>query len=279
MNPPTARPLSSFDAAFLDDEDLDDLASFTGLSREQCRRRLRSYSLTEHAEAWRRADPKTPDEILDFYRQTDLYLWELMQWHASTDRLPYWQALATLAEQFPPGAGYRRVYDFGCGVGTDGLFLASQGYDVTLVDVDGPAFRFAKHRFERRALEATFVESRSLLPEPEREYDAVVCFDVFEHLPDPLEAALRLVRALRPGGLLLQQAGFDTEANHPCHLSEGGRAFAGLRWGIHLAGLGLRSDAPLIYRKVTGWQRAVQRTRYQLWWRTGIWTAHVPRLK
>lgn len=270
LSPPAP---TSFEPVFLSEDDVEDLSSFTGMSREECRERLRSYTLAEHAEAWERADPKTPEELLDFYRSTDLYVWELMQWHASAERLPYWEALSTFAARFSSSNGYRRVYDFGCGVGTDGLFLALRGYEVTLVDVGGPAFRFAQHRFERRGLSARFVESRSSLPEPTEIYDAAVCFDVFEHLPDPLVAARRLISALRPDGILLQEAAY--ERTRPCHLTEGIRRFGGLRWYIHLAGLGLRTEGPLLYRKVTGFERLARRAAFELWRRTGLWVIHV----
>jgi SAM-dependent methyltransferase len=199
-----------------------------------------------------------------------------MQWHASPDRAPVWHALSTAAEQFKPVNGYRRVYDFGCGIGTDGLFLAERGYDVTLVDVDGPAFHFAQHRFERRALRARFVDSTSPLPEPDGMYDLAICFDVFEHLPDPLEAARRIAGALRPGGLFIQQASFGYEDIHPCHLSAGSQRFGGGRWSMHLAGLGLRYVAPLISQKVGGWEQRLQRFRHFLWKRTGLWLTYLP---
>ncbi|MDR7542945.1 MAG: class I SAM-dependent methyltransferase [Armatimonadota bacterium] len=233
---------------------------------------MRAFSSEELAEAWRRADPKTPEEIVTFYGSTDLYIWELMQWHASPARLPYWQALSRLVHHWPAQAGWRRVLDFGCGVGTDALYLATQGYDVTLVDVPGPTFEFAKHRFRRRGLSARFIESRSPLFLPDRVYDVVVCFDVFEHLPDPLTVARKLVDSLRIGGLMLQQGNFGDEGHHPCHLRSGIKQFGGLRWQIHLAGLGLRgADGAMVYRKASGVERLTQRARFIVWRGTRLW--------
>lgn len=49
------------DPVFVTNEDLDDLATFMGTTtREACLDRLHSYSVTELAEAWRRAEPETP---------------------------------------------------------------------------------------------------------------------------------------------------------------------------------------------------------------------------
>ena len=74
ISPPDREALAQFDPVFVTDDDLDDLASFTGMTREACLSRLRSYSMAEHSAAWLRADPRTPDEIPEFYTSTDLYI-------------------------------------------------------------------------------------------------------------------------------------------------------------------------------------------------------------
>jgi len=279
IDPPDFASSPSFEAKFVTEDDLEDLATFAGMTREACLERLRSHATAELTKAWHQANPKTTQEILLFYRSTDLYVWELMQWHASPARRPYWEALETFATRFAPNAGYRSVYDFGCGIGTDALFLAARGYEVTLVDVGGPAFRFARHRFERRGIKARFLESDSPFPSPDRKYDAIVCFDVFEHLEDPLRAVRLLVRALRPRGILVQVGNFEDAGLHPCHLSNGVRRFGGLRWHFHLAGLGLRHETWLLYRKLPVWRGAAQRLRFWLWWATGVWLVRVGRLR
>ncbi len=265
------------DPVVVTEEDLEDLSTFSGMSRRACLERLREYSSAELAKAWRTANPKTPEAILAFYRSTDLYIWALMQWHASRARDPYREAVSYLVRRYPAAAGWSRVYDFGSGVGTDALFLSAHGYDVTLVDVDSPTLRFARHRFARRNLRAQFVESRSALPEPNGIYDVAVCFDVFEHLPDPLEGARRLIAALRRGGVFLQQGSFVDDGEQPCHLADGIQRFAGLKWHIHLAGAGLRNVTGLVYRRAGTIERVVQRARYGLWRATGLWLVQVPR--
>ncbi|HEV8643930.1 MAG TPA: class I SAM-dependent methyltransferase [Methylomirabilota bacterium] len=276
VSPPVVEAEDRFDPIYVTPDDLDDLATFTGLSREACLTRLREYSSAEMVEAWRRADPRTAGDILRFYQSTDLYVWELMQWHASPSRSPYWETLGLLAERFPATVGFRRVYDFGCGVGTDALFLAERGYEVALVDVEGPAFRFARHRFARRGRTARFLPSASMLPEPDGVYDVAICFDVFEHLPEPLEAARRLITALRPGGLLVEKGSFSGSQTHPYHLEGHEARYGGLRWHCWLSGLGLRYvGGSAIHRRVDGAGALVQRARYGLWRATGLWVLRV----
>jgi hypothetical protein len=61
VSPPQMGPLERFEPRFLTDGDLDDVASFTGLDRNACLERVQSYSMQEMAEAWRQADPPTPN--------------------------------------------------------------------------------------------------------------------------------------------------------------------------------------------------------------------------
>jgi len=268
--PPALDQPPRFDPVYVTDEDLDDLATFTGLSRDECLQRLKTYSPAELAEAWTAANPSTPEEIVRFYEQTDLYVWELMQWHASQARAPYWAALSSAVERFPPSA-WPRVYEFGCGIGTDSLFLAQHGYDVVLVDVESPTLAFARHRFARRNVRGRFEVSTGILPQPVGTFDVAVCMDVFEHLPQPVAAARRIVEALRPGGVLIQQGVFADEGTTPCHLHEHHDEFGGFRWYAHLSSLGMKGLGGFLFQKEAGTRAILQKARHRLWRATGFW--------
>jgi SAM-dependent methyltransferase len=46
------------------------------------------------------------------------------------------------------------------------------------------------------------------IPEPDASFDAVMCIEVFEHLPDPIQGLRELTRLLKPGGQLILTAPF-----------------------------------------------------------------------
>ena len=52
------------------------------------------------------------------------------------------------------------------------------------------------------------VSDITAIPEADASFDAILCSEVFEHLPDPLAAVREFARLLRPGGQLLLTAPF-----------------------------------------------------------------------
>ena len=97
-----------------------------------------------------------------------------------------------------------KVLDFGCGVGSHGIYCAQHGARVHLLDVDGPLYQYAQWRAAQRGLHMRFLPVDAKL-KPEN-YDVVLCLDVLEHMAHPVEALERITATLKPGGLLFLEA-------------------------------------------------------------------------
>lgn len=64
------------------------------------------------------------------------------------------------------------------------------------------------------------------IPEPDASFDAVLCTEVFEHLPDTVRALEELVRLLKPGGMLITTAPFWSMTHQaPFHFATGFNRF------------------------------------------------------
>jgi len=159
-------------------------------------------------------DPARRESIERFYEsQTTIY--ELMEWHSlrdDDDPLAYVLALDI--------AGERRVascLDFGSGVGSGALLFGASGVAVTLADISSTLLDFCRWRLARRQIASGFVDlKQSELPD--EAFDMVLAMDVFEHLADPVEAAERLWRALKPGGVLFARIHAEVDPDRPHHI-------------------------------------------------------------
>lgn len=74
------------------------------------------------------------------------------------------------------------------------------------------------------------------IPEPDGSFDAILCTEVFEHIPDPLAAVREFARLLRPGGELIVTAPFCSLTHFaPYHFATG---FSRYWYEHHLPGYG-----------------------------------------
>jgi len=100
----------------------------------------------------------------------------------------------------------RRVYDLGCGIGRNFLFLVETGFDVSGSDYSLDAVNEVNRRLEhmkypRRVKHESMVE----ISEPDESYDAVIAYNVVYHssVADMKKALNHIYRILKHGGSLL----------------------------------------------------------------------------
>jgi 2-polyprenyl-3-methyl-5-hydroxy-6-metoxy-1,4-benzoquinol methylase len=99
-----------------------------------------------------------------------------------------------------------RVLEVGCGVGTESVFMAIRGMNVSAVDLSENAIALSKQLAAFYGVNADFQQGDATkLTFPEQTFDAVCDQGVFHHLKDEERDvyAKELARVLKPGGLLV----------------------------------------------------------------------------
>ena len=138
-----------------------------------------------HVAALDREAEAAPDEAA-FYRTSNMYLYDLTAFAMTGTKRPY---LNDLRRFMAPGA---RVLDYGCGIGTDGLRLLADGYDVSFADFANPSTEYLRWRLAQRGAEAPVYDIEC--DEIPGGFDAAFALDVIEHVDNPFEFLERLER-------------------------------------------------------------------------------------
>lgn len=89
------------------------------------------------------------------------------------------------------------VVDAGCGVGYGSWIMADAGCVVRRFDVDAESVEYAREHWAHENILETYQADASAAKFPDGGYDAVVCFEMLEHLEDPLQA-LRNFKRMAP---------------------------------------------------------------------------------
>jgi len=234
---------------------VDELEAYSGLPRAEVER-LFHNGTEEFAREWREQYQQRSDARTAFYDESFTQIFFVM--HNSGLRAdlssPY---LYLYAADFARRIGARRYLDYGAGTGSGATFFARQGMDTTLADISTRMLDFAKWRFQRRGLKATYVDikQRSL---PKSAFDLITCFHVLQHLEDPVAKIRELREALVKGGILIVNGGLKKDPERPMQPDHGGVKTARKFRSVGLQKLWKESDemrqlsntAPRAYRRV-----------------------------
>ena len=193
------------------------LSRYLELSLEQVEQRLPSSTddLADlHPGAFR------PEDATAFYEDTvgTGHLLELAAWHlSSADYIA-----DTLRLQGMAVAG--QVLDFGGGIGTHALSAAAlpEVDHVWFVDLNPHNQALVKQRAESLGLAHKLSVHRDLESTGDVRFDAVVCLDVLEHLPDPSAQLMAFHQRMAPEAMALLNWYFFKGHNgeYPFHFDE-----------------------------------------------------------
>lgn len=94
-----------------------------------------------------------------------------------------------------------RVIDIGCGDGRHIVESARRGCFSVALDYDAQELRLARVRIGTERVDLV-VGDATRLPFRDGAFDAVICTETLEHLPDDVGAMREIARLLQPGGTL-----------------------------------------------------------------------------
>ncbi|WP_411825302.1 class I SAM-dependent methyltransferase [Luteolibacter sp. AS25] len=150
-----------------------------------------------------------------FYQNTDSFLYELAIWNMNglKQDLGRW-----CSDWISKKLGSSNVLSIGDGMGFECLRLKQAGHQVTYFEVPGYSAEFAKRLFQRNNSEVQHLTNPDLIPSGT--FDAMICLDVLEHVPDPPSFVRMLKAHLRPGGIFIVHAPYYMiQANYPTHVA------------------------------------------------------------
>ncbi len=213
-----------------------EIAAFLGIPEADAAKRIAKGFGYQHQRVnddFRRCNPRTDEELLNWYRTTEEYIWELSAYHAD-EGFNYSGMCGGIITRLK-NEGAQRVLCLGDGIGDLTLAFAESGYATGPRPMSCPAViyhdladsktaEFAKARI--MAATGEFIGSLSSGFEPSLGtdlYDAIVSLDFLEHVTDVPAWCRAIHAALKPGGLFCAQNAFDCGSGNdgaiPCHLS------------------------------------------------------------
>lgn len=198
----------------------------------------------EVSEDFRKANPSGDDALLDWYRRTEAYIWELSAYHC--DQGWNYDGMCRGIVERLKNEGHQKILCLGDGIGDLTLALRRAGMNAVYHDLAGSrTAEFAHFRFYMHGFEGPSEMTDGWNPQFSEGYDAVLSLDFLEHVTDVPAWTAAVRRSLRPGGLFCAQNAFaigsGTDGSIPMHLACNDKYEQ--EWDPHLASLGFRQTA------------------------------------
>jgi len=162
---------------------------------------------------WLDQNPRTEEEILDFYRTNKNEIFDLTLFHSAPHVIKENKKIEEIIKN--KGGSF---LDFGAGIGHLTVKIGKTGIKTFHADLDGNTKNYAIWRAKEKDSNVNFIDINL----DNTKYDSIVCADVIEHHPNPSKLIQYLSRRLNPGGVLLIndkiQKKDKIDILHPMHL-------------------------------------------------------------
>jgi SAM-dependent methyltransferase len=143
---------------------------------------------------WNALNPKTEQEIENFYKITPFNVFTLAYWHMSNYQKRFRRRTLNLCKG--------SVLDFGGGIGDMCISLKDRKFEnVTYSEVEGKTFEFANYLFQKSNYKIPVINLSK--EKVKGNYDTILCIDVIEHVVDQKETLKVLVDHLNKDGVLI----------------------------------------------------------------------------
>lgn len=231
-----------------------ELARYTGLSTDKVIERIRGV-YAQQMDEWRELSKGelTQERINRFYRDTDSYLFDLVQYNYENPEYLQW---TSEIEQFCRRIASERdglnLLDFGGGIGSQLINLSRiKGIRLAYADIPGRTFHYAKWRFKEKGLDVEMMDAGKEGFLGTSRFDVVIMMDVVEHLIEPEKIVRYLIDHMNTNGYLLMVASFiDNNGEAGWHLNVDRYTNEGFYKIIKDMGLEMLNDGPLrVFRK------------------------------
>ena len=151
------------------------------------------------------------DGLIQFYSQTNAFLYESSVWNRAPLKGEVRVWITNYLKQYSPKP--LKILSFGDGLGYDSTALAAAGHEVVYFEPSQPCNEYAKTVFTANGVNVRMEQSPDAIQD--EQFDAILCLDVMEHVPDPPSMVGMFSRFLKPNGLLIAHAPFFLI--HPCY--------------------------------------------------------------
>jgi glycosyltransferase involved in cell wall biosynthesis/2-polyprenyl-3-methyl-5-hydroxy-6-metoxy-1,4-benzoquinol methylase len=200
-----------------------ELAEYTQLKDNDILKRIRSV-YSQQIQEWKGVigQQLTQDKVLEFYRRTDSYLFDLVQYNYENHYYVQWtEDLFNFCAGLKNERRELKILDFGGGIGSQMISLSRlKGAKLCYADIPGKTSEYAKWRFNRRHVDIEMIDASKEDFLEGRMYDVVITLDVVEHLVDPEAVVRYLVNHIKPDGYLAVVTSFvDNNGEAGWHLN------------------------------------------------------------